>query len=355
MRESLPPRAPLLTTLRSSLGRSNAALGAVLADFGSRAGWRASPQTIRSGGPQPSLPIWRGAWLFGSLSLSVILFAGTAQAQRDSAEAHAAYLRGREAHRERRVNDAVKELERAVALDSTSSTYHLWLAHAYSRQISSVNFMRQAFVGRRAGAQYNRAVELAPTSIEAAEGRLEFFLGAPGIVGGGADKARTEAARIATFNPYRGKLAEALIAERQKDPATAERVYRSVIAEHPDSTRAVDGLTLILQTAGRFDEAFALVDARLARDSNETTSLYNLGRLASISGQQLPRGEAAMQRFIGLIGPDSLRQANAHYRLGLIREKLDDRDGARIQYQRATQLYPRHELAINALRQLERR
>jgi tetratricopeptide (TPR) repeat protein len=296
----------------------------------------------------------RAGFVLG-LSLAFALFPGTAQAQRDSAEAHAAFMRGREAHRERRVNEAVKEFERAVALDSMSSTYHLWLAHAYSRQISSVNFMRQAFVGRRAAAQYNRAVELAPTSVEAAEGRLEFFLGAPGIVGGGTDKARAEAARLATFNPYRGQLAEALVAERQKDAATAERIYRSVMAEYPDSIRAVDGLTLLLQGAGRFAEAFALVDERLARDSNERASLYNLGRLASISGQQLPRGEAAMQRFIGLVGDDSLRLANAHYRLGMIREKLDDRDAARAQYQRATQLYPRHELAINALRQLERR
>jgi tetratricopeptide (TPR) repeat protein len=292
---------------------------------------------------------------WGLVLLSVALFADTAQAQRDSVEAHAAFMRGRAAHTARKVQEAVKQFERAVALDSMNSTYHLWPGHAYSRQISSVNFMRQAFVGRRAAAQYNRAVELAPRSIEAAEGRMEFFLGAPGIVGGGVDKARAEAARIATLSPYRGQLAEALIAERQKDLPTAERIYRSVITQYADSTRAVDALTLLLQSAGRFAEAFALVDARLVRDSNETTSLYNLGRLASTSGQQLPRGEAAMRRFIALIGTDSLRQANAHYRLGLIREKLGDPDGARAQYQRATQLYAGHELAINAMRQLDRR
>jgi tetratricopeptide (TPR) repeat protein len=291
----------------------------------------------------------------GSVLLSVALLADTAQAQRDSVEAHAAFMRGRAAHTARKVHEAVKQFERAVALDSMNSTYHLWLGHAYSRQISSVNFMRQAFVGRRAAAQYNRAVELAPTSIEAAEARMEFFLGAPGIGGGGVDKARAETARIATLSPYRGQLAEALIAERQKDLPTAERIYRSVITQYADSTRAVDALTLLLQSAGRSAEAFALLDARLVRDSNETTSLYNLGRLASISGQQLPRGEAAMRRFIALIGTDSLGQANAHYRLGLIREKLGDPDGARAQYQRATQLYPGHELAINAMRQLDRR
>ena len=308
---------------------------------------RQSLRTIRSGEPRPSL-------LIGALSL--ILISGLVQAQqRDSVEAQAAFARGKAAHSARRVDDAVKELERAVALDSMNATYHLWLGHAYTRQIKSVNFMRQAFVGRRAGAQYNRAVELAPTSVEAAEGQLEFLLGAPRIVGGGVDKARAEAARIATFNPYRGQLAQALVAEKEKDSAGAERIYRAVIADHPDSTGAVDRLTFLLQNAGRFDDAFALVDARLARDSNETSSLYHLGRLASISGQQLPRGEAAMKRFIALTAADTSSQANAHYRLGLIREKLDDPAGARTHYERAIQLVPGHELSVNALRKLDPR
>ena len=318
--------------------------------------WRArSPSALGRGAERLGSVLGRRAVraVFG-IGLTLLGVAAQAQ-QRDSVEASAVFARGRAAHSARRVDDAVKEFERAVALDSMNATYHLWLGHAYTRQIKSVNFMRQAFVGRRAGAQYNRAVELAPMSVEAAEGRLEFLLGAPGIVGGGVDKARAEAARIATFNPYRGQLAEALIAEKQKDLPAAERIYRAVIAQYPDSTRAVDALTFLLQNAGRFEDAFALVDARLARDSNETSSLYHLGRLASISGQQLPRGEAAMKRYITLIGADTLSQANAHYRLGLMREKLDDPAGARAQYERAIQLYPGHELSVSALRNLNPR
>jgi hypothetical protein len=72
--------------------------------------------------------------------------------------------------------------------------------------------------------------------LTAAEGRLDILLGAPGIVGGGVDKARAEAARIATLYACRGGMAEARIAEHEKDWPKAERLYRSLMAEYPDRT-----------------------------------------------------------------------------------------------------------------------
>jgi hypothetical protein len=82
-----------------------------------------------------------------------------------------------------------------------SSLYHLWLGHAYSRQLSTAGFLRKPFIARRSGEAYDMAVKLDPTSIDAAEARLAFFLGAPGIVGGGVDKARAEARAWQRWTP----------------------------------------------------------------------------------------------------------------------------------------------------------
>jgi hypothetical protein len=56
------------------------------------------------------------------------------QVKESSAEAKAAFERGRAAHNAGKTDEAVSSFERAVALDPTSSLYHLWLGHAYSRQ-----------------------------------------------------------------------------------------------------------------------------------------------------------------------------------------------------------------------------
>jgi tetratricopeptide (TPR) repeat protein len=281
--------------------------------------------------------------------------ASAQQAKESSAEAKAAFERGRAAHNAGKTDEAVSAFERAVALDPTSSLYHLWLGHAYSRQLRTAGFLRQPFIARRSGEAYNMAVKLDPTSIDAAEGRLEFFLGAPGIVGGGVGKARAEAVRIATLDAYRGAMAEARIAEHEKQWPTAERLYRSLIAEYPDRSVAVDALVTILQNASRFDEAFTIIDERLARLPDETSSLYNLGRLSAVSGQHLARGEAALRRFLAMTGADPVRQSNAHYRLGMIKEKMGDAPAAATEYRAALDVYPRHEPAAAALEKIQRR
>jgi TolA-binding protein len=126
------------------------------------------------------------------------------------------------------------------------------------------------------------------------------------------------------------------------------------MAAHPDRTPGVDALVTLLQNANRFDEAFTIVDDRLARLPDETASLYNLGRLSAVSGQQLPRGDAAMRRYLALT-TDPVRQSNAHYRLGMIKEKMGDARAAAAEYQAAIDLYPRHGPAADALKKIQRR
>jgi tetratricopeptide (TPR) repeat protein len=277
------------------------------------------------------------------------------QANESSTEAKAAFDRGRAAHNAGKTDEAVKAFEQAVALESTKSLYYLWLGHAYTRQLVTASFLRKPFIARRCGEAYNTAVTLDPTSVDAAEARLDFFLNAPGIVGGGVDKARAEAARLATLDAYRGGMATARIAEHEKRWPEAERLYRSLMTDYADRTAALDALVTLLQNAKRFDEAFKIVDDRLARFPDEAASLYALGRLSSLSGQHLARGEAALRRFLTLTTTEPVRQSNARYRLGVIKEKIGDAPAAAAEYQAAIDLYPRHEPAAAALKKIQRR
>ena len=141
---------------------------------------------------------------------------------------------------------------------------------------------------------------LNPTSLDAAEGRLDFCLGAPAIVGGGIGKARAEAVRIATLDAYRGAMADARIAEHEKEWPEAERRYRSLMAEYPDRSAPADALVMILQNARRFDEAACTIIEAIGSHGfpMRLFHVYNLGRLSAVSGQHLARGEAALRRFL---------------------------------------------------------
>jgi tetratricopeptide (TPR) repeat protein len=294
------------------------------------------------------LPLWGVVFAAG-------LVVGPAAAQDPGTDGKVAFDQGRAAHRTGKADEAVRFFERAVAQDGSNAVYHMWLGHAYSRQLMRAGVLRKPLIARRSAAAYNKAAELDPNSADIAEARFEFFLGAPGIVGGGIDKARSEAARLTTLDEYRGEMAAARIARHKQQPQEAEGIYRSLLTRFPNQSGAVEPLVLLLQNAGRYEEAFSLVDLRLAERPNELESLYSLGWLASVSGQHLARGDSAMMRFLEVVGADSVRQANAHYRLGVIREKLGDTNAAIAAYRAAVALYARHELAANALKNLERR
>ena len=273
----------------------------------------------------------------------------------DTVRARGAYEQGRAAMRERKFDDAVKAFERAVELNPRLSDYHLWLGHGYTRQLATANFLRKGIIGRRIGAEYTRAVELDPTSIPAGEARLDFYLEAPGIAGGGVDKAMAEAARIRAISPYHGGFAQAKIATKAKDWQSAEREYRSLVHAYPDSSRPVVSLALLLQNQDRYPEAFAAIDERLGLAPNDTLVLYQLGRTAALSGQELKRGEAALHKFLALLAEgDTVSRANGHYRLGMIREKQGEVAGARAAYDSALALYPGYADALAARKRLDK-
>jgi len=274
-------------------------------------------------------------------------------AQQDTARARTLFDQGRAAMQARKFDDAATAFERAVELSPNRSEYHLWLGHAYTRQLASANFIRKGIIGRRIGPQYDKAVELDSSSVVAAEARVDFYLEAPGMVGGGVDKARTEAARLTRLNPYAGGFAEAKIAEKEKTLEQAESEYRGLMRSFPDSTRPVVAFATFLQSHERYADAFEVIDARLARFPNDTVVIYQLGRAAALSGRELSRGEAALRKFLALLGvSDPQSRASAHYRLGMIREKQGDVANARVQYDSAIVLNPRYDEAIAARKRL---
>src|SRR5262249_42625438 len=135
-------------------------------------------------------------------------------------------------------DDAVKAFEKAVKLDDKSSANHMLLAQALGNVARKANVFRQGLLARRIKGEMERARELDPRSLDPHQGLMQFYMEAPGVMGGGMDKARNEAKEIAKLNPLRGHFAEADIARHDKDSAAMERAYRAAATEFPDSSVA---------------------------------------------------------------------------------------------------------------------
>jgi len=130
---------------------------------------------------------------------------------------------------------AVHTCEQAVRLDGQNSNYHLWLGRALGEKAGRASFLSAFSLAKRVRAEFEEAVRLNPRNAEALSDLGEFYKEAPGIVGGGTDKAEGVAKQLDKVDAGRAHQLRARIAEGRKDYGTAEREFKYAIAAsaHP--------------------------------------------------------------------------------------------------------------------------
>jgi tetratricopeptide (TPR) repeat protein len=123
---------------------------------------------------------------------------------------------------------------------------------------------------------------------------------------------------------------------------------------YPDSANVYASLAAFYANQKQFDKSFDVLDQRQRTKPNDPAILYQVGRTASLSGQNLERGEQALKAYLaGPIPERGPEPAHVHYRLGTIYEKKGAKDLAREEYRVALQLNPRHQDAQKALAALK--
>lgn len=273
---------------------------------------------------------------------------------RRPSDTEAIYYLGRLYLETERVPEAVKFFERMVDRHETSSRVHQGLGEAYAVTALHASVFRQLSLARDARESLIRAVRLDPDNVEARVSLFEFYRHAPGVAGGGADKAERQLVEIRRRDPARAYELHGHLLRDEGDFARAIAAYRKAIESEPSRLQARLSLVLALIETRRFDEAFEAVDAILERDPGHTSALYQLGRNAALSGKRLSEGEAALRRYLR---HRPLRtqpsHAWAYYRLGMIQKRQGEDATARYSLRRALSLDSGLHGAREALEDLE--
>jgi len=138
-----------------------------------------------------------------------------------------------------RYDAAVASAEKAVALDPQSSLYHEWLGKVYGEKASHASMFSALSLAKKARKEFEKAVELDEKNFSAYQALIEFDCSAPGIAGGGEDKARPEIARLASLNPAEGHYAAGNCRRQKKDFAVADGEFAQALELHPESTELI--------------------------------------------------------------------------------------------------------------------
>jgi tetratricopeptide (TPR) repeat protein len=251
-------------------------------------------------------------------------------------------------------NRAETACKRAVELDSGNSRFHLWLGRVYGEKADRASFLSAAGLAGKTRDEFQRAVQLNPQDIDARLDLAEFYLEAPGIVGGGEDKAREQAKRIGANNPAREHWVYARIAEKKKDAPSAEREYREQIKLSNGDAEAWLNYALFLRRQRRFDEMEQTILKLSQSPMSRLDVLVEAAQILLRAERNYPFAAQLLNRYLATGPVEEAPAFKAHYLLGMVLEKQGEKAGAAEQYRASLALVSNWGLAKQALNRVAR-
>lgn len=250
----------------------------------------------------------------------------------------------------RQTEKAIAAGEKATALGPKNAQAFYWLGNAYGNRIGEVGMLSKMSLAPKLRDAFEKAVQLDPALTDARSSLVEFYLLAPGAIGGGVDKARAQATAIAKYDRAKAYVAQARIATHEKKPAEALKAYEQAYATKPGDAELRLSLILAYQQAKRWKDAYAMTQKWTVDEPKKAKPWYQIGRIAAESGQYLPEGEAALRTYLKL-GRETgdPEPKHARYRLGQILAKAGRKDEARAELQAALKIDPKFKEAKDAL------
>jgi tetratricopeptide (TPR) repeat protein len=228
---------------------------------------------------------------------------------------------------------ATNECQRAVNLEGQNSDYHMWLGRALGEKADRASFLSAFSMAKRAREEFEEAVQLDPENAAALADLGEFYYEAPGVVGGGAEKADEVAAQLDRVDPERAHELRGRTAESRKDYATAERELRAALAASRHPAYRWMTLASFYRRHGRVQEMNAALRSGLRAEQTDRQAAVALFNGASMLARYNADPALAVEMFQEYLASAAKSEDApafvAYTRLARVEASLGDIAGAR--------------------------
>jgi tetratricopeptide (TPR) repeat protein len=207
---------------------------------------------------------------------------------------------------------SVEFLQKAAEIEPNNSEYMDWLGRAYGKRAETSNPLLAPGLASKARQAFEKSVTLDPKNQDALGDLFDFYLEAPGFLGGGMDKALGVAGKTASLDPAEAYFEQAKVAQKRKEFDLAEDHFHRAIAMGPKQVGHLIALARFLAMQGRIRESdavfaqaqtinpnaarvwFARADVLISQKRNldEAKSLLEKYMSASISVDDPPKDQA---------------------------------------------------------------
>jgi len=207
---------------------------------------------------------------------------------------------------------ATDALEKAAALAPDSSEINLWLGRAFGRRAETSSPLTAPGYASKARQYFEKAAHLNPDNLDAQSDLFEYYLEAPGFLGGGFDKASAVAEQISRINRIEGYWAQAKLAEKRKEFHTAEARLKQAIDAAPRQVGRLIDLAKLYLKQGKIQEADQSIAKAEQIAPNTPKLIYAKAELYVKSKRNLGVARDLLKQYLTLtLTPDDPSRADA--------------------------------------------
>src|SRR5579863_9969174 len=207
-------------------------------------------------------------------------------------------LAGKSSFMQNDLGKASDYFQKAIAFAPGNSDYVLWLGRTWGRKAESSNPFTAPHAASRARECIEKAVSLDPRNVDALDDLFDYYLEAPGFLGGGLDKADATARRVEALDPAEGRFDLARLALKRKQPAEAEGHFRAAVNLAPKAVGHLVAFARFLAKQGRTRESDAVLAHGEVAAPESPRLLYGRAAIEIETHRNLGEARQLLERYL---------------------------------------------------------
>ena len=251
---------------------------------------------------------------------------------------------------------AIKSAERAVAIDAQNSIYHEWLGRAYGEKADHASWFSAISLAKKTRKEFETAVQLDAKNFSARQALIEFDCSAPGLVGGGEDKAVRQIEQLAEMDAAEGHYAKGNCRRQKKDFTAADEEFTTALESNPKSAELIYDIGDYAVKRSQPERLLAVADAGKRVAPGDLREKFYRGVALVLKKEGSEEAERLLKEYAKRAPTRSgyPRPAAAHAWLGRLFEDQNTMGEAAKEFENALKLDPKNKMAQEALKRLKK-
>ena len=251
---------------------------------------------------------------------------------------------------------AITSAEKAVAIDPQSSVFHEWLGRAYGEKADHASMFTAPGLARKTHREFEIAVRLDEKNFAARQALIEFDCAAPGMVGGGEEKAKPEIEKLQSMDAAEWHYALGNCRRQKKDFVDADREFKLALESHPKSAELIFDIGDYAVRRGQAERLMEIADLATKVDAADPRGMFYRAVGLILKNEKQEEAERLLREYLQKAPKRTgyPRYAVAHEWLGRLHENKGEKESALKEYQAALQLDPKNKSARESLKRVEK-